>query len=100
MQADQAGMPAGCNSLRNMTTYKSKSGLTALQIKDEITAVYGCCYRLESRLWHHVGDTEPFDPATDPQVLERLFQETVENLDQQDFDLSKSMAEIPEKDFP
>jgi hypothetical protein len=82
-----------------MTLYKSRSGQTALKLNDEITAIYGSCFRLESKQWHHVGETEPFDPATDSQVLETMFREMVEKLDKQDFDLSKSLAEISEEEF-
>jgi hypothetical protein len=82
-----------------MTLYKSRSGQTALKLNDEITAIYGSCFRLESKQWHHVGETEPFDPATDSQALETMFREMVEKLDKQDFDLSKSLAEISEEEF-
>jgi len=82
-----------------MTTYTSKSGRTALKITDEITAVFGSCYRLEANFWHHVGDTEPLDPSIDAKVLEAMFIDTLEKLDEQDFDLSKSMSEIPQEDF-
>lgn len=79
-----------------MTVYTSKTGLTALKVIDEVTSVYCACYRLNSKLWHHVGNTEPFDPSIEAKVLEGMFHEMVENLDQQEFDLSKSMAEIEE----
>lgn len=82
-----------------MTVYKSKSGKTALKLNDEITSIFGSCYRLDSNLWHHVGNTEPFDPATEPEVLEGMLFEMVENLDKQDFDLSKSMSEVREEEL-
>lgn len=82
-----------------MTVYKSRSGRTALKLNDEITSVFCSCYRLDSKLWHHVGDTEPVDPAIDAEVLEEMFIEMVENLDKQDFDLSKSMAELSEEEL-
>ncbi|MFW2366177.1 MAG: hypothetical protein ACN4GW_07150 [Desulforhopalus sp.] len=82
-----------------MTVYKSKSGKTALKLNDEITSMFCSCYRLDSELWHHVGNTEPFDPATEPEVLEGMFLEMVENLDKQDFDLSKSMSEVSEEEL-
>lgn len=82
-----------------MTVYKSKSGRTALKLIDEITSVFCSCYRLDSNLWHHVGNTEPVDPAIDPEVLEGMFVEMVETLDNQDFDLSKSMAELSEEEL-
>lgn len=82
-----------------MTIYKSQSGQTALKVIDEITAVFGACYRLESQIWHHVGNTEPMDPSVDQEVLDGMFNEMVESLDKQNFDLSKSMAEIKDEDF-
>jgi len=82
-----------------MSIYKAQSGRTALKITDEITALFGSCFRLDTGIWHHVGDTEPFDPSMSPEVLEKMCQDTVENLDKRDFDLSKSMAEIREEDF-
>lgn len=82
-----------------MTIYKSKSGRTALKLNDEITFIFGSCFRLDSHQWHHVGDTEPFDPSIDPAELKRMFIEMVENLDKQEFDLSKSMSEINEEEF-
>lgn len=82
-----------------MTIYKSKSGRTALKLNDEITAVFGSCFRLDSNQWHHVGDTEPCDPSLDPEVLDGMFTDMVENLDKQEFDLSKSMAEVSVEDF-
>ena len=82
-----------------MTIYRSKSGLTALKMVDEITAVYGVCYRLDMKLWHHVGDTEPCDPSVDPETLDKMFTRMVETLDRQEFDLSNSMAEIKEEDL-
>lgn len=82
-----------------MTLYKSKSGQTALKLNDEITSIFGSCFRLDSNQWHHVGDTEPIDPSVAPEVLEGMFNEMVETLDKQDFDLSKSLAEINEEDL-
>lgn len=82
-----------------MTIYKSKSGKTALKLIDEITSIFCSCYRLESNLWHHVGDTEPFDPYTRPDVLEAMLIDMVEKLDKQEFDLSKSLSEIDEKEL-
>ncbi len=82
-----------------MTIYKSQSGQTALKINDEITAIFGSCYRLDSKIWHHVGNTEPLDPYLDQEKLDEMFNEMVENLDKQDFDLSKSMGEIKDGDF-
>ena len=82
-----------------MAVYVSKSGRTALKLIDEITSVFCSCYRLEAKLWHHVGNTEPFDPAIDAEALEGMFVEMVENLDTQDFDLSKSMAELSEEEL-
>jgi hypothetical protein len=85
--------------LRNMTIYKSKSGKTALKLNDEITSVFGSCYRLDSNQWHHVGDTEPFDPSVAPEVLEGMFNEIVEKLDKQEFDLSRSLSEMSEEEL-
>ena len=82
-----------------MTLYKSKSGRTALKVNDEITAIFCSCFRLEAHQWHHVGDTEPFDPSIKSTVLEDMFFEMVECLDKQDFDLSKSLSEISEKEL-
>ncbi len=82
-----------------MTIYKSQSGRTALKLKDEITAVFGSCFRLDSNLWHYVGDTEPIDPSIKQEELERMFNEMVESLDKQDFDLSKSISEMHEEDL-
>lgn len=82
-----------------MTIYKSKSGQTALKLNDEITSVFGSCFRLDSSQWHHVGDTEPFDPSVAPEVLTDIFNEMVEKLDKQEFDLSKSLAEVSEEEF-
>ena len=82
-----------------MTIYKSKSGQTALKLNDEITSVFGSCYRLASSQWHHVGNTEPFDPAVEPEVLEAMFNEMVEKLDKQEFDLSRSLAELSEDEL-
>jgi hypothetical protein len=85
--------------LRNMTIYKSKSGQTALKLNDEITSIFGSCYRLDSNQWHHVGDTEPFDPSVAPEVLEGMFNEIVEKLDKQEFDLSRSLSELDEEEL-
>lgn len=82
-----------------MTIYKSVSGRTALKLKDEITSVFGACYRLDSKLWHHVGNTEPFDPSVEPKVLDEMFNEMVEKLDTQEFDLTKSMSEVGEEEL-
>lgn len=82
-----------------MTIYKSKSGKTALKLNDEITSIFGSCYRLDSDLWHHVGDTEPLDPSGKLEELEAMFMEMVETLDKQDFDLSKSMSELSEEEL-
>ncbi len=82
-----------------MTIYKSQSGQTALKINDEITAIFGSCYRLDSQIWYHVGNTEPLDPYLDQETFDEMFNEMVENLDKQDFDLSKSMGEIKDGDF-
>jgi hypothetical protein len=82
-----------------MTIYKSKTGKTALKLNDEITSVFGSCYRLDHNLWHHVGDTEPFDPSVAPEVLEGMFNELVENLDKQEFDLSRSLSEMSEEEL-
>ena len=82
-----------------MTIYKSKSGQTALKLNDEITSIFGSCFRLDSNLWHHVGDTEPIDPSVAPEVLEGMFNEMVETLDQQKFDLSKSISEMNEDEL-
>ena len=80
-----------------MTIYKSNSGQTALKLNDEITSVYGSCFRLDSNQWHHVGDTEPFDPSLAAEVMDGMFTDMVEKLDKQDFDLSKSMSELSEE---
>ena len=77
-----------------MTIYKSKSGQTALKLNDEITSAFCSCFRLDSELWHHVGDTEPFDPSIKAAALKEMLNEMVEELDKQEFDLSKSMSEI------
>ncbi len=82
-----------------MTIYKSKSGQTALKLNDEITSVFGSCYRLASSQWHHVGNTEPCDPSVEPEVLEAMFNEMVEELDKQEFDLSRSLAELDEDEL-
>ena len=82
-----------------MTIYKSKSGKTALKLNDEITSVFGSCFRLDSNQWHHVGDTEPFDPSVAPEVLEGMFNEMVEKLDKQEFDLSRSLSEMSEEEL-
>lgn len=82
-----------------MTIYKSKSGRTALKLNDEITSVFGSCYRLDSNIWHHVGNTEPFDPYMAPEVMETMLNDMVEKLDKQEFDLSKSLAEITEAEL-
>lgn len=82
-----------------MTIYRSQSGKTALKVVDEITSVYGSCYRLEAELWHHVGNTEPFDPSIEQEELKGMFAEMVESLDKQIFNLSKSMAELSEKEL-
>lgn len=82
-----------------MTLYKSKSGLTALKLNDEITSVFGSCYRLDSHQWHHVGDTDPFDPSTPAEELKGMFNEMVEKLDKQEFDLSKSLSELDEEEL-
>ncbi len=82
-----------------MTIYKSQSGKTALKLHDEITAIFCSCFRLEAHQWHHVGDTEPFDPSIKSDVLEGMFVEMVEQLDKQDFDLTKSLSEISEEEF-
>ena len=82
-----------------MTVYKSTSGRTALKLNDEITSVFCSCYRLEAELWHHVGNTEPFDPAIDAEVLQSMFVEMVENLDKQKFDLSRSMEELSDEEL-
>ena len=79
--------------------YRSQSGKTALKVVDEITSIYGACYRLEDDLWHHVGNTEPFDPYIEPEELKTMFTEMVENLDKQAFDLSKSMSELSEEEL-
>ncbi len=79
-----------------MTIYKSKSGQTALKVNNEITSIFCLCYRLEGHEWHHVGDTEPFDPYTKDDVLEGIPVDMVEQLDKQEFDLSKSLSEINE----
>lgn len=82
-----------------MTVYKSKSGQTALRLNNEITAIVGSCFRLDTNLWHHVGDTEPFDPYIAPDALEALAIDMVEKLDKQEFDLSKSLSELTEKEL-
>lgn len=82
-----------------MTIYTAQSGKTALKLVDEITSVYGSCFRLEEKLWYHVGNTDPFDPATEAEELKNMFIEMVEQLDQQTFDLSKSMAELSEEEL-
>ncbi len=82
-----------------MTTYKSKSGQTALKLNDEITSAFCSCFRLNSNLWHHVGDTEPFDTFGKTEALEGMLNEMVEKLDKQEFDLSKSMSEISEEEL-
>ncbi len=82
-----------------MTLYRSQSGKTALKLVDEITSVYGACYRLEEDLWYHVGNTEPFDPSIKPEELKTMFTEMVEKLDKQAFDLSRSMAELSEEEL-
>ena len=82
-----------------MTIYKSKSGQTALKLNDEITSIFGSCFRLNSNQWHHVGDTEPFDPSVAPEILERMFNEMVEKLDKQEFDLSKSLSVMSEDEL-
>jgi len=80
-----------------MTIYKSKSGQTALKVNDEITFIYCACFRLESNIWHHVCDTEPFDPYIKPDVLEGIFVGMVEQFDKQEFDLTKSLSEISQE---
>lgn len=82
-----------------MTIYKSKSGQTALRLNDEITSIFGSCFRLDANLWHHVGDTEPFDPYIAPEVLEGMLIDMVETLDKQEFDLSKSLSEMTEEEL-
>ncbi len=82
-----------------MTIYKSNSGRTALKVNDEIVSIYCSCYRLEANQWHHVGDTEPYDPSIKSDVLEKTFFDLVEQLDDQDFDLSKSLAVIEEHEL-
>jgi hypothetical protein len=82
-----------------MTIYKSRSGQTALKLNDEITSIFASCYRLESSQWHHVGDTEPFDPSMKEDVLEGMFVDMVEQLDKQEFDLSNSLSEISEEEL-
>lgn len=82
-----------------MTIYKSKSGQTALRLNDEITSFFCSCFRLEAHQWHHVGDTEPFDPSIKSDVLEGMFIDLVEQLDTQEFDLSQSLSEIEEKEL-
>ncbi len=82
-----------------MTVYKSKSGQTALKLNDEITSAFCSCYRLDSKLWHHVGNTEPFDPSIKAEALENMMSEMVENLDKQEFDLSKSLSETGEEEL-
>jgi hypothetical protein len=85
--------------LKDMTIYRSKSGQTALKLNDEITSVFCSCFRLDSNLWHHVGDTEPFDPSVKAEELESMFNEMVEKLDEQEFDLSRSMLELSEEEL-
>lgn len=82
-----------------MTLYKAKSGQTALKLNDEITAVFGSCFRLEDHRWHHVGDTEPFDPSIQSDVLKGIFMNMVEQLDEQHFDLSNSLSQIDENEL-
>lgn len=82
-----------------MTIYKSKSGKTALKLNDEITSIFGSCFRLACNQWHHVGNTEPFDPSVAPEELEGMFNEMVENLDKQEFDLSRSLSELSEEEL-
>lgn len=82
-----------------MAIYKSQSGKTALKIIDEITSIYGSCYRLEENLWHYVGNTEPLDPSIEQAELKTMFTQMVEQLDQQVFDLSKSMSELSEEEL-
>lgn len=82
-----------------MTIYKSKSGQTALKLNDEITSIFGSCYRLASNQWHHVGNTEPFDPYIAPEAMETMLKDMVEKLDTQEFDLSKSLSEITEAEL-
>ena len=82
-----------------MTIYKSKSGKTALKLNDEITSIFGSYFRLESNLWHHIGNTEPFDPSIAPEVLEGMFNEMVEEFDKQEFDLSRSLSEMSEEEL-
>ena len=82
-----------------MTIYKSRSGKTALKLNDEITSIFGSCFRLDSHQWHHIGDTEPFDPSTAPEALKDMFNEMVEKLDKQEFDLSRSLSEMSEEEL-
>lgn len=82
-----------------MEIYKSQSGKTALKVHNEITSIFCSCFRLEAKQWHHVGDTEPFDPYTRSDVLESMFAEMVETLDKQEFDLSKSISEMSEEEL-
>ncbi len=82
-----------------MAIYKSKSGQTALRLNNEITSIFGSCFRLNNNLWHHVGDTEPFDPYIAPDALENMLIDMVETLDKQEFDLSKSLSEVPEEEL-
>jgi hypothetical protein len=82
-----------------MTIYKSKSGQTALKLNDEITSAFCSCFRLDANLWHHVGDTEPFDTYGTTEAIEDMLNEMVEKLDKQEFDLSKSMSEISEEEL-
>jgi len=82
-----------------MTIYTSNSGRTALKVNDEIVSIYCSCYRLEAKQWHHVGDTEPYDPSIKADVLERTFADMVEQLDKQEFDLSKSLSVIDEHEL-
>jgi hypothetical protein len=82
-----------------MAIYKSKSGQTALRLNNEITSIFASCFRLNANLWHHVGDTEPFDPYIAPDMLETMLNDMVETLDRQEFDLSKSLSEVTETEF-
>ena len=43
--------------------------------------------------------TKPFDPYIKPDVLEGMFVDIVEHLDKQEFDLSKSLSMIGEKEL-
>jgi len=82
-----------------MTIYRSRSGNTALKVNDEILSIFCSCYRLEAKQWHHVGDTEPCDPSIKADMLEKTFLDMVERLDNQEFDLSKSLSVIDEQDL-